>query len=482
MTASTGIDHIQTTHAGSLPRTPEILAANEARAQGRDSGELEQLLATAVVDVVARQKAAGIEIANDGEYGHTMTGPVDYGAWWNYVFARLGGLEQTDFDRWADRTQHRSSPGHIVLTSFYDRRDRARFREAYEEPTSGILAHRKAATQPKVAGPLTYIGHDDVRRDVANLTNALRENGMSTGFIASLSPGSCARITNEYYRTEEELLFACADAMREEYMAILDAGLNVQLDDPSLAESWDQINPEPALEDYRAYIAKRIEATNHALRGLPKERIRMHVCWGSWHGPHTTDIPFADIVDEVLKANVGTFVSRRATCATSTSGGSGRRRSCPRAPGSRPASSATRRTSSSTPTSSPTASSGSRASSAARTSSPPPTAVSAGGCTRRSRGPSSRPSARVLGAPPRGSGGSRLRPRPEVGSARRVRPRRGCPAPAACGGTAGPARRARRRPRAAARRRPRTRCAGPARAGRAGACRAGRRRAAARGR
>lgn len=308
MTASTGIDHIQTTHAGSLPRTPEILAANEARAQGRDSGELEQLLATAVVDVVARQKAAGIEIANDGEYGHTMTGPVDYGAWWNYVFARLGGLEQTDFDRWADRTQHRSSPGHIVLTSFYDRRDRARFREAYEEPTSGILAHRKAATQPKVAGPLTYIGHDDVRRDVANLTNALRENGMSTGFIASLSPGSCARITNEYYRTEEELLFACADAMREEYMAILDAGLNVQLDDPSLAESWDQINPEPALEDYRAYIAKRIEATNHALRGLPKERIRMHVCWGSWHGPHTTDIPFADIVDEVLKANVGTFV------------------------------------------------------------------------------------------------------------------------------------------------------------------------------
>lgn len=308
MTASTGIDHIQSTHAGSLPRTPEILAANEARAQGRDSGELEQLLATAVVDVVARQKAAGIEIANDGEYGHTMTGPVDYGAWWNYVFARLGGLEQTDFDRWADRTQHRSSPGHIVLTSFYDRRDRARFREAYEEPTSGILAHRKAATQPKVAGPLTYIGHDDVRRDAANLTNALRENGMSTGFIASLSPGSCARITNEYYRTEEELLFACADAMREEYMAILDAGLNVQLDDPSLAESWDQINPEPALEDYRAYIAKRIEATNHALRGLPKERIRMHVCWGSWHGPHTTDIPFADIVDEVLKANVGTFV------------------------------------------------------------------------------------------------------------------------------------------------------------------------------
>lgn len=306
------IDHIQTTHAGSLPRTPEILAANEARAQGRDHGELADLLEKAVVDVVARQKAAGIDIPNDGEYGHTMTGPVDYGAWWNYVFARLGGLEQTDYDRWADRTQHRSTPGNIVLTSFYDRRDRERFRAAYEEPTSGILAHRKAATQPKVAGPLTYVGQEDVRRDTTNLTNALRSNGLSQGFIASLSPGSCARITNDYYETEDELLFACADAMREEYMAILDAGLNVQLDDPSLAESWDQINPEPALEDYRSYVAKRIEATNHALRGLPKERIRMHVCWGSWHGPHTTDIPFADIVDVVLKAQVGTFVFEAA--------------------------------------------------------------------------------------------------------------------------------------------------------------------------
>ena len=305
MTASTGI--VQTTHAGSLPRTPEILAANEARAQGRDSGELDQLLTTAVVDVVARQKAAGIEIANDGEYGHTMTGPVDYGAWWNYVFARLGGLEQTDFDRWADRTQHRSSPGHIVLTSFYDRRDRARFREAYEEPTSGILAHRKAATQPKVAGPLTYIGHDDVRRDAANLTNALRENGMSTGFIASLSPGSCARITNEYYATEEELLFACADAMREEYIAILDAGLNVQLDDPSLAENWDQITPEPSVADYQQFTQLRIDALNHAIEGLPTELVRLHLCWGSWHGPHTTDIGIADILPVVLNARVGSL-------------------------------------------------------------------------------------------------------------------------------------------------------------------------------
>ena len=125
--------------------------------------------------------------------------------------------------------------------------------------------------------------------------------------MASLSPGSCARVANEYYKTDEELLYACADAMREEYKAIIDAGLTVQLDDPSLAESWDQINPEPSLADYLKFIQLRVEATNWALRGLPQDKIRLHVCWGSWHGPHTTDIPFADILDSVLQVTAGGY-------------------------------------------------------------------------------------------------------------------------------------------------------------------------------
>jgi 5-methyltetrahydropteroyltriglutamate--homocysteine methyltransferase len=236
-----------------------------------------------------------------------MASSVDYGAWWNYSFARLGGLEPTNVDRWADAEVHRSSPGNIVLTSFPDRRDRQKFNDAYSDPSSGILAHRKSVTQPKIAGPLTYTGHDLVQSDVTNLKKGLHAAGLSEGFVAALSPGSCARVANEYYKTDEELLYACADAMREEYKAIIDAGLTVQLDDPSLAESWDQINPEPSLEDYLKFIQLRVEATNWALRDLPQEQIRLHVCWGSWHGPHTTDIPFADIIDSVLQVNAGAY-------------------------------------------------------------------------------------------------------------------------------------------------------------------------------
>lgn len=304
---SSNTDHIRVTHAGSLPRTPELLAANESKEANGVTPEFLDLLEKSVIDVVARQRNLGIDIPNDGEYGHAMASSVDYGAWWNYSFARLGGLEPTNVDRWADAEVHRSSPGNIVLTSFPDRRDRQKFNDAYNDPSSGILAHRKSVTQPKIAGPLTYTGHDLVKSDVTNLKKGLDAAGLSEGFVAALSPGSCARVANEYYKTDEELLYACADAMREEYKAIIDAGLTVQLDDPSLAESWDQINPEPSLEDYLKFIQLRVEATNWALRDLPQEQIRLHVCWGSWHGPHTTDIPFADIIDSVLQIDAGAY-------------------------------------------------------------------------------------------------------------------------------------------------------------------------------
>ncbi|MGO4494237.1 epoxyalkane--coenzyme M transferase, partial [Arthrobacter sp. 2YAF22_2] len=266
-------DHIRVTHAGSLPRTPELIAANEAKETDGITPEFLDLLETSVVDIVQRQKDLGIDIPNDGEYGHTMSSSVDYGAWWNYSFSRLGGLEPTEVDRWADSKVHRSSPGHIVLTSFPDRRDRQAFNDAYNDPSSGILAHRKSVTQPKIAGPLTYTGQALVASDIANLKTGLAAAGLTEGFVASLSPGSCARVANEFYQSDEELLYACADAMREEYKAIIEAGLTVQLDDPSLAESWDQINPEPSLEDYLKFIQLRVEATNWALRDLPQDKI-----------------------------------------------------------------------------------------------------------------------------------------------------------------------------------------------------------------
>ena len=123
--------------------------------------------------------------------------------------------------------------------------------------------------------------------------------------MTAVAPASCARIRNTYYKSDDEFLYACADAMREEYRAIVDAGIVLQLDDPCLAEGWDQVNPEPSVGDYQKLAATWIEALNHAIRGLAADRIRLHLCWGSWHGPHITDIPMRDIIEVVLKANVG---------------------------------------------------------------------------------------------------------------------------------------------------------------------------------
>ena len=295
---------IRTTHVGSLPRTPELLDANLRRSELSDE-EFFGILQTAVDEVVRRQVDMGIDIINEGEYGHITSGAVDYGAWWNYSFTRLGGLTMTDEDRWASQEAIRSTPGNIKLTSFSDRRDRALFNEAYEDPESGIFAGRAKVGNPKFTGPITYIGQDEVEADVKLMRTAMDAAGAQDGFVAALSPGSAARLKNEYYATDDEVVWACADAMAQEYKAITDAGFTVQLDAPDLAESWDQINPEPSLDDYRDWLRTRVDAINHSVRDLPKEQTRLHICWGSWHGPHVTDVEFGDIIEEILRAEVG---------------------------------------------------------------------------------------------------------------------------------------------------------------------------------
>jgi 5-methyltetrahydropteroyltriglutamate--homocysteine methyltransferase len=159
---------------------------------------------------------------------------------------------------------------------------------------------RRTGNRPVCTGPIRYIGQAAVRADIDNLKNALKAANLDEGFICSIGPASFARSGDLYYKSEEEFIYAVADAMREEYKAIVDAGLVVQIDDPSLPDNWDMINPEPPLEEFKKFSRVRIDALNHALRGLPEERIRYHICWGSWHGPHTTDVPLADIVDLVL--------------------------------------------------------------------------------------------------------------------------------------------------------------------------------------
>ena len=300
-------DRILTTHAGSLPRTPELLDANAARQAGQEPDGFTELLTREVTGLVERQREAGIDVVGDGEYGKSMSSPVDYGAWWSYSFQRTGGLEITDDTSWAT-AEVQSAPGDTRLTGFVHRRDRTRFAEAYHDPTSGIFTGDPEGNPfPTCTGPLTYTGQDAIAADIANLKAALERTGAEEGFLTALSPGSASRITNRYYATEEEFIYAWADVLREEYRAIIDAGLVLQIDDPSIAENFDQNTPEPSVEDYVAFTRLRVEALNYALRDLPEDRIRFHLCWGSWHGPHTTDIAMADIVGSMLQINAGAY-------------------------------------------------------------------------------------------------------------------------------------------------------------------------------
>jgi 5-methyltetrahydropteroyltriglutamate--homocysteine methyltransferase len=301
---------IITSQAGSLPRPDDLIDLNRARAAGEavDEAAYQARLRSAVEEVVRRQVEAGITIPGDGEFGKAMGQRVNYGAWWSYSFQRLGGLELTG----APPRPKQFKAGNISLSTFAGRRDREIFSDAYADPDAGISTTPRttqgqvvspAFRQPAATGPVTYTGQAAIEQDIDNFKAALQANGVEEGFMTSIAPGSCARIVNDYYSTEEEFVYACADAMREEYRAIVDAGLILQLDDPAIAENWDMVNPAPSVEDYNKFSMFLIEALNHALRGLPEDRIRFHLCWGSWHGPHTTDIAMKDIVQTMLAVN-----------------------------------------------------------------------------------------------------------------------------------------------------------------------------------
>lgn len=304
---------VTTTTSGSLPRTPALIEANAARALAddgftlRSTPEFEALTAQAVADVVERQRDAGITLVGDGEFGKAMSNAVDYGAWWSYSFQRVSGLALTEAGAFSafsavDPPVRRSEPGAVRLTSFPDRRDRVLFPDVYAQ---AVETGRIATAFPTTTGPLAYRGQDAVASDIRNLTAALHDG--EQGFLTAIAPGSAARVHNEYYADDEEHVFAWAEALREEYRAIVDAGLLLQLDDPSLAENYDQINPAPSIRDYQEFTRIRVDAINDAIAGLPKEQVRLHLCWGSWHGPHTTDIELADILPVILQARVGSI-------------------------------------------------------------------------------------------------------------------------------------------------------------------------------
>jgi 5-methyltetrahydropteroyltriglutamate--homocysteine methyltransferase len=306
-------NRILTTHVGSLPRPPKLLELSQKKTLGEkfDEAAFDRELKNAVGEVVAKQKEVGVDLINDGELGHTVGWAYDYGAWWSYVIRRLGGVEIVKQGLWFTKlsahTQHPMAPKDFVVGDWGERRDMAKFQEAYLDPQSGCGLPEQFMTNhsPLVKGPIKYKGQDLIQRDIANFKAGLKAAGLSTegAWMNAIAPASCARMPNEYYKSEEELLYACADAMHEEYKAIIDAGLTVQLDDPAIGENWDQQKNEPSIEGYRRYTKMQIDAVNHSIKGLPANKIRFHLCWGSWHGPHTTDIPMKHLIDLMLAVN-----------------------------------------------------------------------------------------------------------------------------------------------------------------------------------
>ena len=251
------------------------------------------------------KRAAGIDIPNDGEFGKPMRAASDRGAWGNYIFNRVSGFVPTPPEAVAPDTAAPGASMRIVGVRWEQRE----FAEFYAD--TGLGAPSTAASRPMCAGPIAYNGHEALRRDLVNLRAAKDNAGVEEAFVASIAPGSLemfCRAQNSHYPAAEAFFEAIAAAMREEYRAIVEAGFILQLDDPGLPGAWDMLDPRPSLEEYRRYAMLRVEALNRALEGIPEDRVRYHICWGSWHGPHTTDIPLRDIADVMLKVKAQAYL------------------------------------------------------------------------------------------------------------------------------------------------------------------------------
>ena len=297
-------DRILTTHAGSLPRPDELREAWSRPTEDRkEEAELQTLLHKSVVDVVAEQKKLGVDIPNDGEFGKPMRSKSDLAAWGTYIFGRLSGFGPTPVGTEAPDKAVSGQPTRIVGLRWEQRE----FPGFYAEYISGIA---RPGGRPTCLAPLVYNGGEDLHRDLSNLTTAVELAGVKEAFVTSIAVGSLemfCRGQNRYYPSAEKFLEAIASALRLEYRAIVDAGFVLQLDDPGLPDTWDMLEPQPSIQDYKRYAMLRVNALNHALEGIPEGRDRYHICWGSWHGPHTTDIPLRDIVDVMLRVKAQAY-------------------------------------------------------------------------------------------------------------------------------------------------------------------------------
>ena len=288
-------ERILTTHVGSLPRPADLLEMNDAKANGRavDPAAWNARVRSAVAEIVRLQRDAGVDIVNDGELSKS--------SWSSYVNERLGGFAES------------VSQGRGSLAKGRDKRAFQEFYDEYDRIQPFRTVNGSRWTDVVCAAPVTYTGESAVRMDAENLQAACAAAGVEEAFITAVAPGSIiTRRINQYYPSDEAFLFAVADAMRTEYQAIVDAGFLLQIDDPQLVTRYDAEDPPPAPEEYRKRSAIRVEGLNHALAGIPQDRVRYHICWGGWHGPHTTDLPLKEIVGLLLQIRVGAYLIEAA--------------------------------------------------------------------------------------------------------------------------------------------------------------------------
>jgi 5-methyltetrahydropteroyltriglutamate--homocysteine methyltransferase len=280
-------DRILTTHVGSLIRPARLREFLSAKESGKpfDQAGYAKCLRDAVAEVVRQQATIGIDVVSDGEFGKAIS-------WAQYPLFRLGGFERRPF--------------RAGKNPFTRGLDRTRFAEFYADLDS---RDRVETVMDSVAvGPITYTGEAELAQDIDNFHAALRGVAVQEAFLPVAAPPSVIPDRkNEYYASDDDLAQAIGDAMHTEYKMITDAGFLVQLDDARAAVSYDRMVPPRSPSEYRTWLAKQIEITNHAIKGLPREKIRYHICWGSWPGPHTSDVPFKDIADLILKVRAGAF-------------------------------------------------------------------------------------------------------------------------------------------------------------------------------
>lgn len=289
-------NRILTTHVGSLIRREKLLDFVRARQQGVtvDEQAYDKILKDCVAEVVQRQAQAGIDVVDDGEFGKSTS-------WSLYALDRLSGFEQRPIKPGAD--------------PFARGADRERFRDFYaelEQPNERTWS-RVTTHDVVCVAPIQYTGLGELQRDIGNFKAALRDVKVEEAFLPVAAPSSAIPDRkNEYYRNDEELLVALAEALRTEYRTIADSGILLQVDDARAAVTYDRMVPPGNFEDYHRWLSRHVDVLNHALEGIPEDRIRYHVCWGSWPGPHTTDVPLKKIVDLILKVRAGAYLIEAA--------------------------------------------------------------------------------------------------------------------------------------------------------------------------